>query len=123
MEAFFLFVEKKKHAKCTPCSLSLSHKHTHICVQRKRLLWVCVEITISPATSSTYLVLLQPFLQKLFAALLEDGSAQLQRLKLVELALVQQDSEILQKWGCLAGLGRDALEPADGVRSAQDTLR
>lgn len=84
---------------------------------------MCVEITISPATSSTYLVLLQPFLQKLFAALLKDGSAQLQRLKLVELALVQQDPEILQEWGCLAGLSRDALEPTDGVRSAQDTLR
>lgn len=101
----------------------LAQTHTHAYRGRGYCGCVCVEITISTATSSTYLVLLQPFLQKLFAALLKDGSAQLQRLKLVELALVQQDPEILQQRGCLAGLGRDALEPADGVRSAQDTLR
>lgn len=70
----------------------------------------------------THLVLLQPFFQQLLAALLEDRPAELQRLKLIELALVQQDSKVLQERRGLARLGRNALETPDGVWGAQDPL-
>lgn len=70
-----------------------------------------------------YLVFLQPLLQKLLSSLLEDGPAQLQGLKLVELALVQKDAKVLEQGGGLAWLGWDALEATDGVWGTQDTLR
>lgn len=70
-----------------------------------------------------YLVFLQPLLQKLLSALLEDRPAKLQGLELVELALVQQDTKVLQQGGGLAWLIRNALETTDGVWSSQDTLR
>lgn len=69
-----------------------------------------------------HLVLLQPFLQQLLAALLEDRPAELQRLKLIELALVQQDAKVLEQRGGLARLSWDALEATDGVRGSQDSL-
>lgn len=55
--------------------------------------------------------------------MLQDGSAQLQRLKLVELALVQQNTKVLQQWRGLAWLGRDTLKLTDGLCRPQDTLR
>lgn len=70
-----------------------------------------------------YLVFLQPFLQELFAALLQDGPAKLQRLKLVQLALVQQNPKVLQQGRSLTRLGRNTLEPTDGVWGAQDPLQ
>lgn len=70
-----------------------------------------------------YLVLLQPFLQQLLATLLQDGPAQLQRLKLVELTLVQQNAEVLQQWGGLARLSWDALKLTDCLRCTQNALR
>lgn len=70
-----------------------------------------------------YLVLLQPFLQQLLAALLQDRPAQLQRLKLVELTLVQQNTKVLQQWGGLTWLSWDALELPNGLGSAQNSLR
>lgn len=70
----------------------------------------------------THLVLLQPFLQQLLAPLLEDRPAELQRLKLIELALIQQDSKVLEQRGGLARLGRNALEATDGVWGAQNAL-
>lgn len=69
-----------------------------------------------------YLILLQPLLQQLLASLLQHGPAQLQRLKLVELALVQQDPEVLEQRRGLARLRRNTLEAPDGVWSAQDPL-
>lgn len=70
----------------------------------------------------THLVLFQPFFQQLLATLLKNRPAKLQRLKLVELALIQQDPEVLEQRRGLARLGRNALETADGVGGAQDTL-
>ena len=68
------------------------------------------------------LILLEPLLQQLLASLLEHGPAQLQRLKLVELALVQEDAKILEKGRGLAGLGRDPLELPDGLCGPQHPL-
>lgn len=70
----------------------------------------------------THLVLLQPLLQQLLAPLLQNGPAELQRLKLIELALIQQDSKVLEQRRGLARLGRNALEAPDGVWSAQNAL-
>lgn len=71
----------------------------------------------------TYLVFFQPLLQELLSSLLEDRPAKLKGLKLVELALVQQDAKVLQQRGGLARLSRNTLEAADGVWGSQDTLR
>ena len=71
----------------------------------------------------SHLVLLEPLLQQLLASLLEHRSAQLQGLKLVELALVQEDAEVLEQGRGLALLGRDTLEAPDGVGGAQDALQ
>ena len=74
-------------------------------------------------TLQSYLVLLQPFLQQLLAALLQDRPAQFKRLKLVQLALVQKNTEVLQQWRGLTWLGRDTLELTDGLCRPQDSLR
>ena len=74
------------------------------------------------APAAPHLVLFEPLLQQLLASLLQHGPAQLQGLKLVELALVQQDAKVLEEGGRLARLGRNTLEPPDGVRCAEDTL-
>lgn len=70
----------------------------------------------------THLVLLQPFLQQLLAALLEHRPAELQRLKLIELALVQQNAKVLEQRGGLSRLSWDALKATDCVRGSQDAL-
>ena len=62
---------------------------------------------VAQLLAALQLVLLEPLLQELLPALGQDGPAELQGLVLVELTLVQQDTEILQQWGGLAGLGRD----------------
>lgn len=68
------------------------------------------------------LILFEPLLKQLLPALLQDWSAQLQRLVLVELPLFQKDAKILQQRRRLAWLGRHALEALDGLWSSQDTL-
>ena len=73
--------------------------------------------------SVQYLVFLEPLFKQLFAALLQHRSAQLQGLKLVELALIQQDAKVLEQGRGLALLGRDTLEAPDGVGGAQDALQ
>ena len=70
----------------------------------------------------SYLFFLEPLLDELFAALLYDGATQLEGLVLVELALVQQDTEVLQEGRGLAGLGGHLLELLDGGRRTQDAL-
>lgn len=70
-----------------------------------------------------YLVFLEPLLQKLLSSLLENRPAKLQGLKLVELALIQQDAKVLQQGGGLAWLSWNALETTDGVWGSQDTLK
>lgn len=55
--------------------------------------------------------------------MLEDRPAKLQGLKLVELALVQQYTKVLQQRGGLSWLSWYALEATDGVWGSQDTLR
>ena len=67
-------------------------------------------------------VLSEPFLEQLLAALLQDGSAQLERLVLVQLALVEQYVEILQERRCLARLCGTLLELLDRLRRAQNAL-
>ena len=69
------------------------------------------------------LVLLQPFFQELFAALLKHWSTEFQGLEFVQLALVQEDSKVLEQRGSLARLGRNLLEFADRLRSSQNTFR
>ena len=61
-------------------------------------------------------------LDQLLAALLQHRPAQLQRLELVQLALVEQDAEVLEQGRRDARLGRDLLELGDGLRSSQDAL-
>ena len=43
-----------------------------------------------------YLVLLQPFLKQLLAALLQDGARKLGRLKVVQFTLLQKNTEVLE---------------------------
>ncbi|TNN64714.1 hypothetical protein EYF80_025020 [Liparis tanakae] len=61
----------------------------------------------------------KPLLQELLSSLLEDRPAKLKGLKLVELALVQQDAEVLQQRGGLAWLSRNTLEATDVASSKQ----
>ena len=63
----------------------------------------------------TDLLFLQPFFQQLLPTLHQDRSAQLQRLVLVELALVQQNAKVLQQGGRLTGLRRHLLELLNGL--------
>ena len=74
-----------------------------------------------------YLLLLEPLLQQLLLSLLQNWTAQLQCLVLVELGLVgggplQQQAEVLQDWGRLAGLRGGLLETLDGLGCTQDAL-
>jgi hypothetical protein len=52
--------------------------------------------TLVSRTETTYLVLLQPFLEQLFASLLKNRSRKLNRLEFVQLALFEEDTEILE---------------------------
>jgi hypothetical protein len=59
-----------------------------------------------------YLVLLQPFLQELLPTLLKDWARKFNRLEMIELPLLKEDTEVLQDgrqttrrcWGCLERL-------------------
>ena len=53
---------------------------------------------VAELLAALQLVLLQPLLQQLLPALGQDWPAELEGLVLVELALVQQDPEVLQQW-------------------------
>ena len=76
-----------------------------------------------PPAPATNLVFFQPLLRQLFAALLQHRAAQLHRLVLVELALVQQDAKVLQQRRRGARSGRHLLESLNGLRGAQDSLQ
>ena len=73
-------------------------------------------------TTATDLILLEPLFEQLFASLLEYGAAQLERLVLVELALVKEDAEVLEEWRCLPRLGWHLLEPLDSLWCPQYSL-
>jgi hypothetical protein len=45
---------------------------------------------------SDHLVLLEPFLQELFPALLQDRARQLNRLEMIEFPFLQKDTEVLK---------------------------
>lgn len=113
----------------SPSSSEHSNYNTNKFRPYSGLLMVAPVVKFSVLMSSitliqqAYLVLLQPFLQQLLAALLQDRPAQLQRLKLVELTLVQQNPKVLQQWGGLTWLSWDALELTNGLCSAQNSLR
>ena len=76
-----------------------------------------------PPAPATNLVFFQPLLQQLFAALLQHRAAQLQRLILVELALVQQNAKVLQQRRLGAWCWWQLLESLDDLRGAQDSLQ
>jgi len=76
-----------------------------------------------PPAPATNLVFFQPLLPQLFAALLQHRAAQLHRLVLVELALVQQDAKVLQQRRRGARSGRHLLESLNRLRGAQDSLQ
>jgi hypothetical protein len=44
----------------------------------------------------SYLILLQPLLQELLPALLKDRTSKLDRLEMVKLALLKEDTKVLQ---------------------------
>ena len=54
---------------------------------------------VSQFLTAGELVLLQPLLKQLLATLLQDRTRKLQRLELVKLALLEQDTEVLQDRG------------------------
>lgn len=86
-------------------------------------LWTSLGITnLCCGSNSPYLVLFQPFLQQLLASLLQDGPAQLQGLELVELALVEQNTKVLQQRRGLTWLGWDTLKLTDGLCCPKDSL-
>jgi hypothetical protein len=64
------------------------------CPSKLNAVSVCVSLV--SRTDTTYLVLLQPFLEQLFASLLKNRSRELDRLEFVELALFEEDTEILE---------------------------
>lgn len=45
---------------------------------------------------NAYLVLLEPFFQELFPALLQDGARQLNGLEVIEFPFLQKDTEVLK---------------------------
>jgi hypothetical protein len=68
-------------------------------------------------------VLGEPFLEQLLAALLQHGSTELERLVLVQLALVKQNAEVLQQRRRLTGLRGTLLELLNSLWSAQNALK
>jgi hypothetical protein len=70
-----------------------------------------------------HLVLLEPFLEKLFPSLNQDGSGQLQTLALVEFTTLEEDTEVLKDRGELSRLNRSSLEHFDSLRSSENTSR
>lgn len=72
--------------------------------------------------SAAYLVLLEPFLQKLFASLLQNGSSELNRLQMVELSFLQKNTEILKDGREAAWWCRGLLERFNDLGCTQDTL-
>jgi hypothetical protein len=78
---------------------------------------------VTKLLATCQLVLLEPLLEELLAALLENRARKLKRLEVVELALLEQDAEVLQN-GRQATRGRRCLlERLDDRRSAQDAPR
>mmetsp|Transcript_6965 Transcript_6965/g.21992 ORF Transcript_6965/g.21992 Transcript_6965/m.21992 type:complete len:406 (+) Transcript_6965:2970-4187(+) len=65
------------------------------------------------------LVLLQPLLQQLLLALLQHGLGELERLELVQLALLKQAAKVGEDRRGLALHRRRVLEALDGLRGAQ----
>ena len=65
---------------------------------------------ISELFAACQLILLQPLLQKLFPSLQQYGTGELERFKVIEFTLFEQDSEVLQDGGKPTGWGRSCLE-------------
>ena len=74
------------------------------------------------AADNTYLVLLQPLLKQLLAALLEDRTRKFNRLQPVELALLEENTEVLEDGRETARRSRRLLERLDDLRGAEDAL-
>ena len=70
----------------------------------------------------THLVLLQPLLEELLAALLEYGARELKGLVMVELALLKQHTEVLEDGRETARRSRRLLERLDDLSCTQDAL-
>ena len=77
-----------------------------------------------------YLVLLKPLLEQLLPALLENGPRELHGLEVVELALLKENTKVLQNGGkttrgrgcCLEGLD-DLSRPEDALCEPQCAAR
>uniref|UniRef100_A0A8W7PT82 Uncharacterized protein n=1 Tax=Anopheles coluzzii TaxID=1518534 RepID=A0A8W7PT82_ANOCL len=79
---------------------------------------------IAELLAALELLLLQPLLAQLLAALRQHRAAQFERFVLVQLALIEQNAEVLQQRRRVrARLGRHLLELLDRLRRAQDALR
>ena len=85
--------------------------------------FVCECVCVCVCVLKSHLLSFKPLLQQLFASLLQDGSAELQSLQGVELALVQQHPKVLQQGGGLARGRRHTLELTNGVRRTQNPLK
>lgn len=72
--------------------------------------------------SDAHLVFLQPFLQQLLPALLQNRSREFDRLEVVELSLLEQYTEILKYRRKATRGSRCLLECFDDLCRTQDTL-
>uniref|UniRef100_A0A1I8JFC5 NAD-specific glutamate dehydrogenase n=1 Tax=Macrostomum lignano TaxID=282301 RepID=A0A1I8JFC5_9PLAT len=81
--------------------------------------WISLFHQVAKLLRAFQLVLFQPFLNNLFATLLQHWSAQLQALVFVQLAL---DGEVLQHWRSSARLHWHLLKSLNSLRRTQDTL-
>mmetsp|Transcript_29299 Transcript_29299/g.55358 ORF Transcript_29299/g.55358 Transcript_29299/m.55358 type:complete len:1135 (-) Transcript_29299:64-3468(-) len=91
-------------------------------VNRKGHLEVGGGEEVSKLLTALEFVILQPLGEQVGAALLEDGAGELDGLRGVQLAHGEQGREVLEDGLGLAGLGRNLLEPLDGLGVPEDAL-
>jgi hypothetical protein len=84
------------------------------------LLAVVDELLRSKRCTATHLVLLQPLLEQLLAALDEHGTSELETLVLVETPALEEDTKVLEDGTELSCGDGDALELLDRLRGTED---
>jgi len=70
----------------------------------------------------SYLILLQPLLQELLPALLKDRASKLNRLEMVKLALLEEDTKVLQNGRKTTGRCRGSLKRLNNLYCTQNSL-
>jgi hypothetical protein len=70
----------------------------------------------------SYLILLQPLLQELLPALLKDRASKLNRLEMVKLALLEEDTKVLQNGRKTTGRCRGSLNRLNNLCCTQNSL-